>query len=117
MWRIAVSDVTERREATEFLRQLTDELERRVDERTESLNATNRQLLVEIAQRRRAEALLRDREELLERRVEERTRTLQSLLDISPQRRLDPAVAAGCQPDPRAPPASRRLYRVRGLFD
>jgi PAS domain S-box-containing protein len=83
VWRIAVSDVTERRNAAEFLKQVNEELERRVAERTERLSNTNQQLLDEIARRREAELMLRDREEVLEQRVEDRTRGLQSLLDIS----------------------------------
>jgi PAS domain S-box-containing protein len=47
-------DVTERREAEQFLRETADELERRVRERTAELAETNVQLREEVAERRAA---------------------------------------------------------------
>ena len=52
-------DVTERRRAEAALRKAHDELEQRVQERTEELYTTNCWLQKEIAERRRAEAELR----------------------------------------------------------
>jgi PAS domain S-box-containing protein len=49
------TDVTERKQAEEALRQAKDELEQRVQERTAELSAANEQLLREVEDRHRAE--------------------------------------------------------------
>ena len=55
-----IRDITERKKAEEGLRRLTAELEQRVAERTEQIQATNRNLEREIAERKRAETVLRE---------------------------------------------------------
>ena len=57
-------DVTERKRAQEALRQVRDELEQRVEERTEELAKSNEQLRREVAERELAQAALRESEEL-----------------------------------------------------
>jgi PAS domain S-box-containing protein len=84
-WRIAVSDVTDRKRAEEWLQELNQELERRVDRRTQQMVEANRRLREEIAFRREAELQLLDREEQLEQNVRDRTRDLDALLEISRQ--------------------------------
>lgn len=54
-----VHDITERKQAEEALRKAHDELELRVQERTEELAAANRELLKEIVERREVEKQLR----------------------------------------------------------
>jgi PAS domain S-box-containing protein len=58
--RIYSMDVTDRTRAEEDLRQVRDELEIRVQERTQELNQTNEQLLIEIAERQRLAQNLHD---------------------------------------------------------
>ncbi len=84
-WRVIVTttDVTRRKEAEEALRRTNDELERRVQERTQKLLESNRCLELEIGERRRVEEELRRSEQELEQRVEERTQDLAMLLEIS----------------------------------
>jgi PAS domain S-box-containing protein len=84
-WRIAVSDVTDRKAAEESLRELNQELERRVDRRTQQMVEANRRLREEVVFRREAELQLLDREEQLEQGVRDRTRDLEALLEISRQ--------------------------------
>lgn len=55
-------DITERKQAEDALRQLNEELEDRVRERTIKLATANRDLQAEVAQRTRVEAALRESE-------------------------------------------------------
>jgi PAS domain S-box-containing protein len=57
------TDITQRRQAEESLRQARDELEQRVKERTAELAHINAQLELEIIERKRTEKALRDNEE------------------------------------------------------
>ena len=56
--RIALSNVTELRETTNLLQKMHDEMEKRIEERTAELQATNVQLQAEITERERIEAQL-----------------------------------------------------------
>ena len=58
-----IRDITERKEIEKALRDARDRLELRVKERTAELEATNKQLQVEITERRKAADELRDSEE------------------------------------------------------
>jgi len=69
-------DTTERKHSEEKLRQAYDELELRVQDRTEELRIANSELEEEINDRKRAEAALRKAHDELELRVRERTREL-----------------------------------------
>lgn len=69
------------------LRRAHDELERRVEERTEQLNQTNLSLQREIAEHQRTEAELREYRERLEELVHERTQKLEA--EIAERRRLE----------------------------
>jgi DNA-binding response OmpR family regulator len=60
------------------LRELTERLERTVDERTKELMTANQRLQQEILERRQAEEELRILNEELDRRVKERTRELEA---------------------------------------
>ncbi|MGC9504102.1 ATP-binding protein [Baaleninema sp.] len=59
-------DITERKTIEKALAELTEELERRVDERTEQLRTANEQLQREIAERQDIEAALHQSEERFE---------------------------------------------------
>lgn len=61
-----------------LLRELTERLERAVDERTGELKSANQQLQQEIVERRKAEEELRKLNEDLDRRVKERTHELEA---------------------------------------
>lgn len=54
-----VQDITERKKMEEELRKSHDELEIKVQERTEELFRTNEELIVEVAERKKAEEALR----------------------------------------------------------
>jgi two-component system, sensor histidine kinase and response regulator len=66
---------------TRALRRLNEELEGRVAQRTQELEAANRELTREITERRRAEAEVRSLNAELETRVSERTAELQAAND------------------------------------
>ncbi|MGF1496226.1 MAG: PAS domain S-box protein [Elainellaceae cyanobacterium] len=57
-----VEDITERKQAVEALKRVKQELETKVEERTQSLQDINHRLLSEIAERRRVEEALRHSE-------------------------------------------------------
>jgi PAS domain S-box-containing protein len=81
--RITISDITNRKRADQMVRELNDELERRVQERTAQLQEVNQELRSEVEARVRAEQALRRREQELEYRVGERTRELSTILNVS----------------------------------
>lgn len=60
------AEITERKQVESELRRFKDELERRVEERTAQLDATNQDLKRQIAERHRAEQELRDTAERLD---------------------------------------------------
>jgi PAS domain S-box-containing protein len=70
---LVITDISTRMEAERALKQAHDELETRVEERTEELSKANARLQAEIAERARVEEELRQSKEQLERRVRERT--------------------------------------------
>ncbi len=57
-----VEDITERLEVAEALKKAKEELESRVEERTQALQDLNARLMIEIAERQRIEAALRNSE-------------------------------------------------------
>lgn len=63
-------DITDRKHAEEELRRAYDEMETRVERRTEELSRANSRLVREIADRRRAEAALRSSEQLYRKLTE-----------------------------------------------
>ena len=68
--------IREREHAEVALRQVNDELETRVQERTAALRAANEALRTEVIERRKAEAALRHAHDALEMRIGERTAEL-----------------------------------------
>lgn len=60
---ISFTDFTERKRAEDALKEAYDELEDRVEKRTEELNRTNTQLQLELSERKRIEEVLRENEE------------------------------------------------------
>lgn len=78
-------DITERKQAVEALRQAYSDLEKRVEERTAALSATNAQLTQEIAERQQVEAALRRSEAQLKQQTEQLQQTLQELKETQAQ--------------------------------
>lgn len=72
-WRWLLSDISERKQAQEALYQATNELEMRVEERTQELLVANQLLQQEIAERQRVEKSLRQSEKLYRQLVETQT--------------------------------------------
>jgi PAS domain S-box-containing protein len=91
-------DLTERRQREEDLRQLNQDLERRVKERTADLATSNEALRAEAAERKRAEQALRD--------SEEQFRTLANSI---------PQLAWMARPDGHILWYNRRWYEYTGL--
>ncbi len=81
---VILRDVTGKKRADEELRQARDELEKRVEERTEELSRANEKLKQEIGERKKAEDALRQSEEEFRTLYEESVKTQElyrSLLD------------------------------------
>ncbi|MCX9074875.1 MAG: PAS domain S-box protein [Candidatus Methanoperedens sp.] len=92
-----IQDVTERRRTEEVLRDVYDELDARVRERTAELEEANKILRAEIAERRRVEEELQKASDELENRVLERTAELEKsnrtlLVEIIERKKVEEAL-------------------------
>lgn len=78
-------DITERKEAEEALKQAFDDLDQRVQERTQELSQANQQLRQEIAEREQAETALRASEAQLKQKAQQLQDTLHELQQAQAQ--------------------------------
>ncbi|NDJ22309.1 PAS domain S-box protein [Nostoc sp. B(2019)] len=93
-WRWLLCDITVRKQAEEILHRATEELERRVAERTAEIVVANTLLQEEIAERQRAEEALRQSEKLYRQLVESQT---DMIIRIDLQGKITFANTAACQ--------------------
>lgn len=108
-----LQDITERKQAEDALQKAHDGLERRVEERTVELRATNLQLEKEITQHRETERILRQSEERnltlvkeSHHRVKNNLQVVSSLLELQASHIEDETVLAAFQD------SSRRVYSM-----
>ncbi|MEA5507039.1 PAS domain S-box protein [Halotia wernerae UHCC 0503] len=93
-WRWLLSDISQRKQAEEALRQASEELEQRVIERTAELVFANQLLQQEISDRRRTESALQQSEKLYRQLVESQT---DLIVRIDLQGRINFANMAACE--------------------
>ncbi|MBD2386077.1 PAS domain S-box protein [Cylindrospermum sp. FACHB-282] len=93
-WRWLLCNISERKQAEESLRQATDELEKRVAERTAELSQANVLLQQEITERQRAEEALQQSEKLYRQLVENQS---DLIVRVDLQSRVTFANTAACR--------------------
>ncbi len=93
-WRWVVSDISQRKQAEEALRQASEELEQRVIERTAELVVANQLLQQEIIEHQRTEEALQQSENLYRQLVESQT---DLIIRIDLQGRINFANIAACE--------------------